>query len=160
MRDGGRKDNVDELRRMGYETRDVRVKPLVKATIWLAVFLVVAQVVGWAVQYAFINRPGESTTGRTVQASRQLPPAPRLQVEPRRELRDLQQAEQARLNSYGVDARTGVPHMPIERAMQIVAREGVNPPPGAPAGALPRQVRAGAAGVAPEQRAPDGGATQ
>lgn len=55
---------------------------------------------------------------------RRLPPSPRLQVDPRRDLRALREAEETWLTSYG---RTddGAAHVPIERAIEILVEEGV-----------------------------------
>ncbi len=70
-----------------------------------------------------------------------LPPEPRLQVNTRIDLRELHTHEDEILNSYGM-APDGRVRIPIERAMDIVARRGLgktrehNP---APLGALPSE---------------------
>jgi hypothetical protein len=52
------------------------------------------------------------------------PPAPRLETAPALDLRTLRAAENAQLHDYGwVDRGAGVVHIPIERAMDLVARE-------------------------------------
>ena len=62
-----------------------------------------------------------------------VPPAPRLQVQPVRHWRDFRDAEMARLSTYGwMDRASGAVHIPIERAMELVAERGV-----APLGAAP-----------------------
>jgi hypothetical protein len=62
-----------------------------------------------------------------------IPPAPRLQVYPVRHWKDFQAAEAARLSSYGwMDRSTGVVHIPIARAMELVEKRGVGPLPQAP----------------------------
>ena len=62
-----------------------------------------------------------------------LPPAPRLQVYPVRHWTDFQTAERERLESYGwMDRTTGAVHVPIERAIDLVAERGVAPLPPAP----------------------------
>lgn len=65
-----------------------------------------------------------------------LPPEPRLQTNPREDLRELRAREDALLATYGwVDRNAGVVRIPIERAMKLVlerglpAREGTRPPP-------------------------------
>ncbi|MBP7148357.1 MAG: hypothetical protein KBD01_12490 [Acidobacteria bacterium] len=61
-----------------------------------------------------------------------LSPGPVLQVDPPAELAELRAAADARLHSYGwADRERGLAHVPIERAMELVAA-GVRP---APAGA-------------------------
>ena len=56
----------------------------------------------------------------------QLPPEPRLQINPREDLRDLRAHEDEVLTSYGwVDKNTGVVRIPIEEAMKIVVQKGL-----------------------------------
>ena len=55
-----------------------------------------------------------------------LPPEPRLQTNPREELRDLHAQEDAILNSYGVvDKDAGVMRIPIDEAMKLIVRRGL-----------------------------------
>jgi hypothetical protein len=59
-------------------------------------------------------------------AERELPPEPRLQETPALDLARFRAREEERLSTYGwVDRPSGVVHIPIERAMDIVAREGL-----------------------------------
>jgi len=52
------------------------------------------------------------------------PPAPRLETAPALDLRALRAAEEAQLHGYGwIDRRAGVVHIPIERALDLVASE-------------------------------------
>jgi hypothetical protein len=66
------------------------------------------------------------------------PPAPRLQANPVADLRAYRAAENERLRSYGwVDQARGVVHIPIERAIDLVAERGLpSRPPVAPAPGL------------------------
>jgi hypothetical protein len=53
-------------------------------------------------------------------------PEPRLQVDAPNELRQMRAAEEATLNSYGwVDKEAGVVKIPVERAMEILAKKGL-----------------------------------
>ena len=71
-----------------------------------------------------------------------VPPLPRLQVYPGRFWKDFQTAELERLESYGwMDRSTGAVHVPIERAMDLIAVRGVGPLPAAPV-AMPAPVLA------------------
>lgn len=73
------------------------------------------------------------------------PPVPRLQVRAVRHWRDFQTAERERLDSYGwMDRSTGAVHIPIERAIDLIAERGVGPLPQAPV-ALPPAVQMPAA---------------
>ena len=65
---------------------------------------------------------------------RQLPPEPRLQVNPRRDLIEHRRAEQELLDGWGwVDRNAGIVHVPIARAMEILAQRGGTAPPLFPA---------------------------
>lgn len=62
-----------------------------------------------------------------------LPPLPRLQVYPVRHWKDFQAAERERLDSYGwMDRSSGAVHVPIDRAIELIAERGVGPLPAAP----------------------------
>jgi hypothetical protein len=56
----------------------------------------------------------------------QLPPAPRLQVFPSQDLKQMRQTTEVVLNSYHwVDKEAGVVGIPVDRAMQILAEKGL-----------------------------------
>jgi hypothetical protein len=62
-----------------------------------------------------------------------LPPAPRLEVHGDRHWRDFRAAEERRLATYGwMDRSMGAVHLPIERAIDLIAERGVAPLPPAP----------------------------
>ena len=78
-----------------------------------------------------------------------LPPAPRLEIRGLRRWTDFQTAERERLGSYGwMDRSTGAVHIPIERAIDLIAERGVGPLPQAPV-VLPPSVQMPAAPPAP-----------
>ncbi|MEP7307753.1 MAG: hypothetical protein ABJA98_19805 [Acidobacteriota bacterium] len=55
-----------------------------------------------------------------------LPPEPRLQTDPRGDLRDLRTHEDSVLGTYGwVDKAAGVVRIPIDEAMRITAQRGL-----------------------------------
>jgi hypothetical protein len=92
-------------------------------------------------------------------------PAPRLQETPYDDVQMYLQAQQRALHQYGwVDRQRGVVHIPIERAMEIVAERGLPPVTGAPtpveaqpgAPATPPMVPEGAGevGARPGERRP------
>jgi hypothetical protein len=56
---------------------------------------------------------------------RRLPPGPNLQTVPEKDLAAMRAAEEARLHGYGwVDESQGIAHIPIERAIEILAQRG------------------------------------
>lgn len=87
-------------------------------------------------------------------------PLPRLEVNERSQLYDFRRQEEDTLNTYGMDPKTGVVHIPIERAMQLLAQRGLpTAPQSAAAAKKPGQstepanpVRKKPAGNVPEQR--------
>jgi hypothetical protein len=57
---------------------------------------------------------------------RQLPPEPRLQVDPAHDLQRLRATEDAALNSYQwVDQEKGIVGIPIDRAITVLAEKGL-----------------------------------
>lgn len=55
-----------------------------------------------------------------------LPPEPRLQSNPREDLAAFRQRESERLSTYGwVDASAGLVHIPVNRAMDLIIRDGL-----------------------------------
>ncbi len=76
----------------------------------------------------------EQPGGRMMNERQKLPPEPRLQAEPKIELKDLRADEDAILNSYGwVDPNKGIVRIPIDQAIDIVAQKGLPSKP-SPAG--------------------------
>ncbi len=62
-------------------------------------------------------------------------PEPRLEDNERQEISQFRLQEEQTLNSYGwVDQPAGILHIPIERAMQLIAQRGLPTPP--PAGTM------------------------
>lgn len=56
------------------------------------------------------------------------PPLPRLQIYPVEHWKDFQAAERERLTTYGwMDRGTGAVHIPIDRAIELIAERGVAP---------------------------------
>lgn len=112
----------------GHETRDVTFRPIVFASIGLAVLVVAAILaMGWLFGYYSAREAAEGGPGRPLAAefAPRLPPEPRLQAVPIRDLRGLRAAENAILEHYGwVDRDKGVVHIPIDRAMELLAERG------------------------------------
>jgi len=61
------------------------------------------------------------------------PPLPRLQIYPVKHWKDFRAAERERLTTYGwMDRGTGAVHIPIDRAIELIAERGVGPLPAGP----------------------------
>jgi hypothetical protein len=123
--DGGETGNAGR----GYETRDLSVRVSILFGVFLLLAAVVVHLVVW-VLYVHFGTEAASTdirqyplahVGRPV-----LPPEPRLQVQPREDLKALHRQEDAILSSYGwVDRNTGVVRIPADRAMQLTIERGL-----------------------------------
>ena len=78
----------------------------------------------------------DDTRGVTSQHVQETFPEPRLEDNERTELSPFRYMEEEQLNSYGwVDQNAGVVHIPIDRAMELVAQRGLPTTP--QAGAVP-----------------------
>jgi len=138
---------------LGFEPQDVSSKPVYGFLISLVVVGVLVYYVLWGM-FHFLdayNRKGEqrvnpmvhaekdtrepdaSSTSRKIQSEF---PEPRLEDNERTELAPFRYQEEQVLNSYGwVDQNAGVAHLPIAKAMALVAQRGL---PTAPqAGTVP-----------------------
>jgi hypothetical protein len=71
-------------------------------------------------------RPAMPEFPLAVQQENRLPPEPRLQTNPRQDLRDLRSAEEAVLTGYGwVDRKAGIARIPIDQAMKLTVERGL-----------------------------------
>jgi cytochrome c2 len=126
-----------------HEQTDLSVRGVLLALAALAaVVLVVQLVVG--VQFAALRRERarENPPAALSAVPPEGPPEPRLQTTPAEDLAAVRAQEDAILHGYGWEDRAaGVVHIPVERAMELVAREGdtgASPVPGlVPSGATP-----------------------
>lgn len=114
---------------VGHETRDISTRVVVIFGISLVIGAILIHFLIWAL-YAFYGSlqakayPREypmAQVGAPLQ-----PPAPRLQAQPREELKTMRAEEERHLRSYGwVNAAGGVVHIPIDRAMQQLLQQGL-----------------------------------
>src|SRR5215470_10320144 len=115
-------------RMVGHEERDVRFRPVVLAGIGLIVVITGAFVglrglLDYYVVRAERTSPALNPLAR--EYDDRVPPAPRLQTHPRRDLHQLHASEDTILNNYGwIDREKQVVHIPIDRAMQLLAERG------------------------------------
>ena len=107
----------------GYETSDADPKPVVWFGVALAAMLVVTiAAMAWMFDYFTAREKQLDTSGSSLADTREIPKAPQLQVTPASDLTQLRAREQARLDGYGwVDRQQGLVHIPIERAMEMLA---------------------------------------
>ena len=95
-------------------------------TIWLAVGTVAVMGLMKLAHDAFERQAREgSKPVHPLAAEREQPPEPRLQATPSLDLQQFRAQEVERLATYGwVDRESGVVHVPIERAMELISKEG------------------------------------
>jgi hypothetical protein len=131
-----------------FEQQDLSAKGIFSFLFGLAVFGVIIHFVlsgmyGLLDRYEQRHQPPLNPLATPVESrSRQVPPnarlkfpEPRLEVNERTELTGVILQQEERLNSYGwMDEKSGVVHIPIERAMQLIAQRGL--PTRSQAGAL------------------------
>jgi hypothetical protein len=117
---------MDHPRRIGHERRDLSPRAIAAFAACLlamtvAVQLVMAWMFGW---FSGRETPGDSGSVHwKVQGE---VPAPRLQVQPAADLKALRAEEDRVLSSYGwIDRAAGAIRIPIDRAMDILAAEGL-----------------------------------
>ncbi|HTM51405.1 MAG TPA: hypothetical protein VL285_22070 [Bryobacteraceae bacterium] len=112
-----------------HETRDVNVRAVTRFGLGLVAGIILAVFLMWYLFDRFaLRETRRSPRPETMAASnpRKEPPEPRLQKAPVLDLREFRAGEDAVLHTYGwVDPEKGVVRIPVERAMEIVAKEGL-----------------------------------
>jgi len=116
----------DETVERGYEHRDIAVRTIFVLGAALIAVTVLAQVALYF-QLGGLWRARQKELPSPVPVATALPtapPEPRLQTSPALDLKTLRDAEDAHLHGYAwVDRKAGVVRIPIERAMELVAKE-------------------------------------
>jgi hypothetical protein len=114
---------------VAYEHGDADIFTVSKYTIALVFGIAIAATAMWGLFDYFNSRvnEGQPTVPKFVVEERpSLPPEPRLQRFPKQYQKDLRAAEEAQINSYGwVDQKTGTVRIPIDDAIDAVAKAGL-----------------------------------
>jgi hypothetical protein len=121
---------ADEEQTVHHETRDINIRGVLLFGVGLIVAAAVIHAAIWVMFSVFEGR--ESVAASTpdyplaVGQQTRTPPEPRLQTNPREDLQNLRDAEDALLNSYGwVDKNKGIVHIPIRDAMKLAIQRGL-----------------------------------
>jgi hypothetical protein len=105
-----------------HEVKDVNVRliGLLAAGLFISI-LVACGIVRVLFQWFAVADQGYGPAAPLAAQTNRLPPGPRLQVDPSRDLREMRTIEEQILNSYGwVDKSAGVVRIPVERAMKLM----------------------------------------
>jgi hypothetical protein len=112
-----------------HEGSDVNVRGILIFGLGLFVTAAAIHVLVWLLFLYFAGREAiRGATDYPLAADQQtrVPPEPRLQTNPREDMRLLREQEDAILTSYGwVDRPAGVVRIPIEEAMKLTVRRGL-----------------------------------
>jgi len=112
-----------------HETRDVSFPPVVMTSlITVAVVMLSFVTMWWLLTYMTTQEiKGQGEMNALIpDVRREMPPEPRLQVDPILDIQALHAAEKKILESYGwVDKSAGVVRLPIERAIELTAERGL-----------------------------------
>lgn len=123
-------DNTPPDVALGHETRDVSTRVVVAFAVSLVVGAILVHVAIWLVYLYFGGQANRVYAAREyplaeVGAPRQ-PPAPRLQTQPREELKRMRDTENKRLQGYAwVNPSAGLVSIPIEQAMKLTLEQGL-----------------------------------
>jgi hypothetical protein len=112
-----------------YEQTDLKAAPVVRYAIGLLIFTAVSAGIAWGTLYGFREMGKKDDRPRPAMAvddPARLPAEPRLQVHPTLDAAMLREQERVQLTSYGwVDQQKGTVHIPVERAIELLAARGV-----------------------------------
>jgi hypothetical protein len=113
-----------------HEKSDVNIRAILGFGAGLIALAIVVYVVVWLLFGYLGRREDRASATRTyplaVGQEDRLPPEPRLQTNPRQDLKDLREAEDQVLKSYQwVDRNAGVVRIPIDEAMKVTLQRGL-----------------------------------
>jgi flagellar biosynthesis/type III secretory pathway M-ring protein FliF/YscJ len=112
-----------------HETSDANVRGILMFAAALIVAAIVIHLLVW-VLFRFMDAQQEANDSLqyplAAQQETREPPEPRLQTNPREDLRELREQEHQVLSTYGwVDKNAGVVRIPIDEAMKRVVQQGL-----------------------------------
>jgi hypothetical protein len=129
-----------------FEHEDASPSGLVKSGIFLAILLVfVAMRFAW---HGFMDFSPAGQNASPMTDARILPPRPRLQTDPQKEIHDYCQQQAVTLDSYAwVDQSAGIVRIPVDRAIELTLKNGL---PARADGKIPVDAAVPASGAAQE----------
>ena len=119
-----------------HASRDVSPRPILIAGLLLVLVLVLLGGGAALLLRHYAQREARRSPPASPLAARygrQVPPEPRLQVDPEADLRELRAREEGLLDGYGwVDRQAGTVRIPIARAIDLLAERAARRSEGAP----------------------------
>src|SRR5438067_9402746 len=126
---GGATDDGSDNPAVHHEESDVNIRAILGFGAVLIVAAVVIHFGVWLLFGFFENREARRVAPEyplAAAAAARVPPEPRLQINPREDLRELRENEDAILNGYGwVDTNAGIVRIPIDEAMKLTVQRGL-----------------------------------
>jgi hypothetical protein len=111
-----------------YEERDVAIRPIALTGVALFAIIAATFVIVRFLDTGLSDRlaaRSEPASPLAATYGDKAPPAPRLQTDPRGDLAALHAREAKQLDNYGwLDKQAGRVHIPVDRAMQLLAEDG------------------------------------
>lgn len=117
-----------------YETRDVKVRPLMLFIVGLTVVMIVSYLIVLGVFKLFsaqeaandANADPASVRRAALPPEQRLPAGPRIQADPAGDYQLLRRSEDEILTTYGwIDRQAGVVRIPVNQAMKLVVEQGL-----------------------------------
>jgi hypothetical protein len=126
----------------GPEMRDANIGLVVKIMVGILISVVICMVIAaWQMRFEQANLP-QAEPDNVFSQEGKLPPGPRLQVFPAKDLVEFNSKAATRTDSYGwADKANGVAHVPVDKAIDMVLKNGLPVPAPKPAGAKPAEAR-------------------
>jgi hypothetical protein len=116
----------------GYETRDANVRGVFGFLVVLGLVLVSTALLCWGMFRYLSAGQANRAVASPFAETRQLPPGPQLQVNPREDLLRFRAQQEQALESYSWENRSdGTVRVPIERAMELLLQKGLPVAPNA-----------------------------
>jgi hypothetical protein len=112
-----------------HEESDVDIRAILTFAAGLVVAAVVIHLLVWGL-FRYLNASEaaqpQAVYPLAIEQEGRLPPEPRLQTNPREDMRELRASEDETLTTYGwVDRNAGVVRIPIDEAMKLVIQRGL-----------------------------------
>jgi hypothetical protein len=141
-----------------HEESDIDIRAIFIAAVVLVALTAFCYAAVWGTYKVLEKRADTTLNGREYPLAKdtenRLPPAPRLQVDPKQELLDMRADEEKRLDGYHwVDRNNGLVRIPIEEAMKLTIQRGLpsRAQAGAAAPVMPSIVTPGIPALAPAE---------